>query len=49
MSVSSRHILIGAIASIAMIAAGGVAVAGGGPDGAKRGGFNGKRSQAPRS
>lgn len=49
MSVSSRHIFIGAVASIAMIAAGGVAVAGGGPDGAKRGGFSGPSSQAPRS
>ena len=37
MSVSSRHILTGAVAAFALTIAGGVAVAGGGPDGFKRG------------
>lgn len=38
MTVSSRHIYTGAVAAIAMIIAGGTAVAGGEPDGARRGG-----------
>lgn len=51
MSVSSRHTYIGAVAAIAMIAAGGVAVAGGGPDGARSGGhagFQGAQSKTSR-
>lgn len=37
MSVSSRHILTGAVAAFALAIAGGVAVAGGGPDDGRRG------------
>lgn len=38
MNVSSRHIITGAVAAIALAAAGGIATAGNGPDGAQRGG-----------
>lgn len=54
MSVSSRHIITGAVAAVALTIAGGVAVAGGGPDGARRGapqsssGFSGKRAKPAR-
>ena len=48
MSVSSRHIILGAVASIAMVVAGGVAVAGGGQDGSNRRGYSGPSSQGQR-
>lgn len=52
MSVSSRHILTGAVAAFALMAAGGAAVAGGGPDKGARpapsyGGVSGNRVKTP--
>lgn len=53
MSVSSRHMITGMVGAIALIAAGGAAVANGGPDGAQRGSqsssnFKGQRSKPQR-